>query len=243
VVLSSNFASGNRWSTNPVRTTQTIVLKQSLPSITLEVTDTNGCQNTAGPIAIVVNSLPSVTLLKDTAITIGEDLDLVAIGFPSNAQTFNWYGSQALIGSTNSPSFNIEPSQTGIFEVELIDSNGCRAADSVLVRVSRELYVPNMFSPNNDGKNDRFKVYGFGVESIEVKVWDRLGNLVYETNKVDQIVETSESENTVPGWDGKFKGKELGQESYIWNVKGKFTTGEDLKVRGGNNSGSVIIMN
>jgi gliding motility-associated-like protein len=100
-----------------------------------------------------------------------------------------------------------------------------------------------MFSPNKDGKNDVFKVYGFGVASIEVKIWDRLGNLIYETNRVEDIVEEAESANSVPGWDGKYKGKELGQDTYIWNVKGKLKNGEDLKANGGKNSGPVIIMN
>jgi hypothetical protein len=86
-------------------------------------------------------------------------------------------------------------------------------------------------------------VYGFGVQSIEFKIWDRLGNLIYETNKVEDIVETSESVDTVKGWDGTYKGKELGQESYIWSLTGKSTTGEDLKVRGGKKSGAVILMN
>jgi hypothetical protein len=60
---------------------------------------------------------------------------------------------------------------------------------------------------------------------------------------VEDIVESSIDGDSVPGWDGTYKGKELSQESFIWNVKGKLTTGEDLKVNGGKNSGSVIIMN
>lgn len=118
-----------------------------------------------------------------------------------------------------------------------------KASDSVLVRVSREVYVPNVFSPNGDGRNDRFKVYGFGVAEIEVRIWDRLGNLVYETTNVKDIVETSPTDDSVPGWDGKYKDKEISEESYIWNVKGKFTTGEDILVTGGKNSGTVIIIN
>jgi gliding motility-associated-like protein len=110
--------------------------------------------------------------------------------------------------------------------------------------VSNELFVPNSFSPNKkDGNNDRFKVYGYGVATIEVKVWDRLGNLVYETNKVEDIVETSEEDDSAIGWDGTYKGREVSQESYIWRVTGTFNTGEPVRVFGGYNSGSVIILN
>ena len=154
-----------------------------------------------------------------------------------------WSSEGQLLATTTVPTQEIAPSKTATYFVTLVDTNGCKALDSVLVRVNRELYVPNVFSPNGDGKNDRFKVYGFGVVSIEVKIWDRLGQLVYETTDPDEIVETALDENSVKGWDGKYKGKELGQESYIWSVKGKLTTGEDVKVTGGKNSGSVIIMN
>jgi gliding motility-associated-like protein len=109
--------------------------------------------------------------------------------------------------------------------------------------VSNEIFVPNSFSPNKDGKNDRFKVYGFGVQTIEVKVFDRLGNVVYETNRVEDIVETDEDQDTVPGWDGNYKGKPASQESYIWSVKGTFQTGEPIRVTGGHLSGSVILLN
>lgn len=244
VVLSSNYPGAiNRWNTNPPTFAPTIKVFRSQSSIILEVTDANGCKNNSLPVDVIVDPLPTVTLQKDSALVLGEDFDLVAANIPANAQTFNWRREGNLIGSTNVPNFSEKPQQTAYYSVEVVDVNGCRISDTVLVRVSRELFVPNMFSPNGDKNNDRFKVYGFGVASIEVKIYDRLGNLVYETNKVEDIVETTQNEDTVPGWDGKYKGKELSNESFIWSVKGKFTTGEDLRVRGGKNSGSVIIMN
>jgi gliding motility-associated-like protein len=241
--LFSNLANGNSWNLNPIATTSQIVLKSTRNNIVLTVTHANGCVASTPPVSVVVDTLPVVTLLKDTALVFGEDIDLVASNFSANAQSFSWLLNGLQIGNSSLPSFGIEPTATATYSVILTDSNGCRASDSVLIRVARELYVPNMFSPNKDGNNDRFKVYGFGIASIEVKVWDRLGNLVYETNRVEDIVESSIDGDSVPGWDGTYKGKELSQESFIWNVKGKLTTGEDLKVNGGKNSGSVIIMN
>ena len=243
VILNSNFETGNRWSGGTPATAQRVVYKSSVPAITLEVTDAKGCKNTAGPVQVIIDPLPRVALLKDSAIVLGENVELTAINFPANTRSYDWYNEDVLEFTGTSPIQLVSPQRTAEYFVVLTDSNGCKATDSVLIRVSSEVYVPNLFSPNKDGKNDIFKVYGFGVQSIEFKIWDRLGNLIYETNKVEDIVETSESVDTVKGWDGTYKGKELGQESYIWSLTGKSTTGEDLKVRGGKKSGAVILMN
>lgn len=238
--LSSNFTTGNVWSTNA--TTQSIVIRSGNQNITLTVTDDKGCTNTAGPVETQVFDLPSVNLQFDSALVIRQDMNLVAI--PSTqVNHYSWFAGNTFIDSTTVGIFNIKPQITAHYYVVIRDGNGCKATDSVLIRVAQEVYVPNMFSPNGDGRNDRFKVYGFGVKEIEVRVWDRLGNIVFETTNVDEIVETSGTDDSVPGWDGKFKGKEVSEESYIWSVKGKFTTGEDIRVTGGRNSGTVIIMN
>lgn len=240
VVLNSNFSTGNVWSTGA--TTQSIFFTTGSAAVTLTVTDDKGCSNTAGPVQVQIFNNPTVTLLKDTALVIKEDVDLVAIS-QSPLVRYIWYSGNTALDSTVTGTFNIEPQITNFYSVIVVDANGCRATDTVLVRVAREVYVPNVFSPNGDGRNDRFKVYGFGVKEIEVRIWDRLGNLVYETTNLNEIVETSASDDSVPGWDGKYKGKVVSEESYIWNVKGTFTTGEEIKVTGGNNSGTVIIMN
>jgi gliding motility-associated-like protein len=246
VVLTSNFENGNVWSgVSGSPTTQSIVLSTTTSAITLKVTDGNGCSSTVGPVSVKVDTLPVVTLEKDTALVVKEAFDLTATGFPANRQKFDWYKGGLFIGTTNGsdPNFEIIANNTSNYSVLITDSNGCTGSDSVLIRVSNELFVPNSFSPNKDGRNDRFKVYGYGVATIQVQVWDRLGNLVYETNKVEDIVETSEDDDSAIGWDGTYKGKEVSQESYIWKVSGTFQTGEPVRVFGGNNSGSVIILN
>jgi gliding motility-associated-like protein len=245
VVLTSNASSGNEWLGvgTPVPTTGSITLSVTTPNISLRVTDANGCRAVSSTVSVKVDTLPKITLLRDTALIIRDDFQLAVSRFPANARVYDWYQEGNLLGQSNEPRFSFTAGQTSRYWVILTDSNGCRAQDTVLVRVGSEVFVPNSFSPNGDRRNDRFKVYGFGVRDIEVRIWDRLGNLVYETDRVDDIVETSDSEDTVKGWDGTWKGKELSQESYIWSIKGTFNSGETLRVRGGKNSGSVLLMN
>ena len=62
--------------------------------------------------------------------------------------------------------------------------------DSIYIGAAFSFYVPNAFSPNGDGKNEFFKGYGEGIKSLHMTIWDRWGNLLFETS--DQLV----------GWDG-----------------------------------------
>ncbi|HZG00125.1 MAG TPA: choice-of-anchor L domain-containing protein, partial [Chitinophagales bacterium] len=55
------------------------------------------------------------------------------------------------------------------------------------------LFVPNAFSPNNDGRNDNFQVIHCGIENFEMNVYNRWGNLVYQSNDPDD------------GWDGTLR--------------------------------------
>jgi gliding motility-associated-like protein len=56
-------------------------------------------------------------------------------------------------------------------------------------------FIPNAFSPNGDGNNDLFTVYGDGIASVDLNIFNRWGELVYETG------------NSLAGWDGTYKGE------------------------------------
>jgi hypothetical protein len=81
------------------------------------------------------------------------------------------------------------------------------------------------------------------VKEIQFQIWDRFGKLIYESSDPGECVESGRDNESAKGWNGEFEGKVLGQGSYIWTVKGKFNSGQDLKVVGGNLSGSVILLN
>jgi gliding motility-associated-like protein len=64
--------------------------------------------------------------------------------------------------------------------------------------------VPTGFSPNGDGTNDVLYVRGAAIETVNFKVFNRWGELVFETNDMKR------------GWDGNFKGKQQEMDSYAW---------------------------
>ena len=105
------------------------------------------------------------------------------------------------------------PTTTTTYIVETLDAYGCYWSDTITIYVTDVIcdepyiYVPNAFTPNNDGKNDFLKVESSVGYDIVFQIYDRWGELVFETTDID---------NT---WDGIYKGKELQAGVYVYHLK------------------------
>lgn len=95
------------------------------------------------------------------------------------------------------------------------------------------VFIPNLFTPNNDGNNDVFKVYGSNIVSLDLRIYNRWGEIVYQSNDTQEILEI--------GWDGKFNNKEQPAGTYLWKVNGKFDNGDDVTANG-QQSGSLLLV-
>jgi gliding motility-associated-like protein len=115
----------------------------------------------------------------------------------------------------------------------VIDTFGCSAEASVQVNVRNEIFVPEIFTPNNDGKNDVFKVYGFGFVELSLTIMDRNNNIVFESIDKDQIVND--------GWNGTYKGQTLETGLYRWIIKGHFADGQSVLFKG-KNTGVITLI-
>lgn len=96
------------------------------------------------------------------------------------------------------------------FTIIAVSEDGCKDTASVRVNLAgnvKDLFIPNAFTPNRDGKNDVFKVYGTTVTGAEIRIYTQWGALIYETN-----------DNT-KGWDGTSKGVPQPVGPYIYVVK------------------------
>ncbi|MEP7258453.1 MAG: PKD domain-containing protein, partial [Flavitalea sp.] len=89
---------------------------------------------------------------------------------------------------------------------------GCPTTDTVSIKVYKgpAFYVPSAFSPNNDGKNDRFTFIAVGMSSIDLfQVYNRYGQLIYSSAVASQ------------GWDGTVHGAVQPSGTYVWMIRGK----------------------
>jgi gliding motility-associated-like protein len=126
------------------------------------------------------------------------------------------------------------PLQTTVYEVTGSDSLGCTKKATVKVEVVNTGFLPTMFTPNGDGKNDDFKILGLTAASeFEFIIYNREGNIVYETTNW-QI-----ASNT--GWNGQRNGVNQPSGLYYWKVNGKLPNGQTLLLNG-KNSGSVLLI-
>ncbi|MBL6449373.1 gliding motility-associated C-terminal domain-containing protein [Fulvivirga sp. 29W222] len=90
-----------------------------------------------------------------------------------------------------------------------------------------ELFLPTLFSPNNDQSNDRFLLRGGGdITEIKLSIFDREGNLVYSSNSIAELTQS--------GWDGTNEGTKQPQGAYVWVVRGSFSNGAPILINGKN---------
>jgi len=123
-------------------------------------------------------------------------------------------------------SFNPNTLGVGLHTVSYTytDANTCTNTASKTVNVvalsdatcfNPSFFIPDLFSPNGDGKNDRFLVAGGSIKNFKLKLFDRFGDLVYETNSFDEA--------STKGWDGKKNGTDQPVGIYTWQIDGEKT--------------------
>ena len=121
------------------------------------------------------------------------------------------------------------PTETTRYFLEITDNNGCSQIDDILVIVNQRVpyYVPNVFSPDGDGKNDYFTINGDdSIAEIErMIIFDRWGGQVFTR------------ENFVPnreqlGWDGRNGKQEVDPGVFVYYFEIRLMTGEVITVKG-----------
>ncbi|MEJ7609962.1 MAG: gliding motility-associated C-terminal domain-containing protein [Ferruginibacter sp.] len=148
----------------------------------------------------VVNAGPDRTVIIGTPVRINAQVT-------GNISGFNWISSAYLDDPFSlHPVVNPPAEMKFLLTAEAI--RGCgMSLDTVNVKVFDDIYIPNVFTPNNDGRNDTWRIPSLDAYSgISVSVFSRYGQKVFETNNLQQ------------GWDGKFKGEKLFGGNYIYMI-------------------------
>jgi len=103
-----------------------------------------------------------------------------------------------------------------------INEFGCTDTSTIdlLVEGIIEPILPSAFTPNKDGQNDEFKVRGGPFESVDLKIFNSWGKMVFDSNGTEE------------GWDGKYKGKEQPIGVYIYVVKVVTIDGKEFEKKG-----------
>ena len=172
---------------------------------------------------LVVSWFPSVNLLaaEELSLTAGASVTVAATG----AVAYRWSPATGL-SSINTANPVASPSRTTTYVVEGTTANGCVARDTITLLVSESpppavaLFVPNLFSPNGDGQNDTFRLYGQNISAVAWQVYDRQGTLLFEANDLDA------------GWNGQHRGRPVPNGVYLWKLSGEDADGRPLEFEG-----------
>ncbi len=137
---------------------------------------------------------------------------VVNIPLPLASRNFGvnvlWKPSTFLDNSTViNPLFKSPIVEDIMYTIEITTASGCLTVDTQLVKTIKEvqIFVPNAFTPNGDGINDKIKPIMYGVKELRsFRIYTRWGQLVYDMQPNEE------------GWDGRIKGIFQTTNTYVW---------------------------
>lgn len=220
-----NWTFGNETSS---KDTITIIIKKDLLA-TVEATVNNNACKYKKIFNVKISDFELKLDNDQYIINQGESAQLGASG----GAKYEWLPNVAL-SNNKVPNPVATPIQTIQYEVTALDSINCSKKASVKVEVINTGFLPNLFTPNGDGKNDDYKILGlYGAADFEFVIYNREGNIVYET--------TSWQAATSVGWNGQKAGVNQPSGLYYWKVQGKQPNGQTLLLNG-KSTGSVLLI-
>jgi gliding motility-associated-like protein len=151
-------------------------------------------------------------LASQDTILKSQTVDLLA-NPDTSIYSYTWSPEDVLI-SNGLASVIAQPQQTTTFEVAVTDSQYPQCSDRAEVTVvveelicgPPEIYVPNAFTPDGDGLNDEFLVRGENISELTFKIYNRWGELVFE------------STNQQEGWDGIWNDSRVENGVYVYHL-------------------------
>lgn len=197
--------------------------------IELTVTNSFGTSNFTQYITIMPP--PTITTCCGAIVEMGSPVGLSA-NESEGTVSWTWYpdnqGNIVECITANCDSVNVTPLITTDFIATTTTENGCVALSIVKVLVDFEtvIGVPNSFSPNDNGFNDRLRVRGSGISEMIFRIYNRYGQLIYESTEIDD-----------PGWDGTANGKEEKSGTFLYTLEYTLIDGTS-----GTKSGNVTLI-
>lgn len=194
----------------------------------LLVTDALGCQWDS-TIIIDEPQVLAIDLGLDLKLDYGSSVVLIPqlISPGSGIVSYVWSTPDSIL-CVGCPSYATQPTRDLFISLEVEDLSGCLAHDDIVIRVflKRKLYIPNSFSPNLDGINDVFAVYG--GETVDhvrsMAMFDRWGNSLF-------YAEEFPADGTT-GWDGRYRDQPMDPGVYVYVVEIVFIDGSARLYKG-----------
>jgi len=187
--------------------------------------DANGCVYSDSFYVKVASTLGNLSIVAIPDTILFGDTSQIQTIYSAEVVKFQWENDPTLT-AVDIPNPKAAPLFTKSYQLTAFDTNGCKLVSDIRIVVLRTpcnkegVYIPNAFSPNNDGKNDVWYVRGNDVKSITIAVFDRWGQKVFESSDINK------------GWDGTFKGAKLDPSVFGFYIEGLCLNNERFSLKG-----------
>jgi gliding motility-associated-like protein len=183
------------------------------------ITDNNTCSIA---VSITISEPPSIDIsgVDYFGIFCGESvtMDITAAG-GTGGLAFSWDFAEYLDCPTCEDPV-ATPDKSTIFTITATDDRECSETFSVLVEADCNVFIPNSFTPNADGKNEEFRVYAGGVRNFEMRIFNRWGAEIFTSQDVDK------------GWKGTHGTEPAPQGVYVYDIYLTLPNGEEKNIKG-----------
>ncbi|MCC7503743.1 MAG: gliding motility-associated C-terminal domain-containing protein [Saprospiraceae bacterium] len=185
------------------------------------VSDANGCSADT-TLTLSVPPVPLLFLPADTTIRLGEILSVTAQTNLDTWASLTW-NPVPDTSCADCLSQTWAPEATQLYTLTIVDTAGCVAVAEmrVVVRKDVDIYIPNVFSPDDDGYNDFWQIDAGPTvtDLVNLRIFDRWGDQVY-------LWDEPIPADTWSGWDGKIGGKAVEVGVYVYYIEVLLVNGE-----------------
>ncbi len=168
------------------------------------------------------SALPISDLVADTTICFDDAPEIILN--PGR------YGGQSYLWNDGSTDLVYVAKEKGRYSVEITNEFGCKiiSGTEIFEDCPFAVWIPNGFTPNEDGKNDKLTIMGRGIDEVQMYIFNRWGQLIWTGNAIGD------------GWDGKINGNLVQQDVYVYKVDFKYTDSGNV-VRSKSRTGTVVV--
>ncbi|MEY4605219.1 MAG: putative adhesin, partial [Bacteroidota bacterium] len=198
------------------------VISGMVPGTSYSVTADNGsCFSGVSTLFSIEAELgsPVITVSQDTSFSLGESITLTASG----ATSYTWSPATDLNVSSG-PTVVATPEMTTLYCVVGSDNNGCTDTACVLLTLVIDcgnVFIPNVFSPNENNMDDELCIFGWEcLNDVVFRIYNRWGELIFETTDPSIC------------WDGKFREEYVSSGAFAYTFEGTDMNGEIIKREG-----------
>lgn len=174
---------------------------------------------------------PFISLDSELTIELGEAQILNPItNIPSNNIASILWAPDTGLSCSDCLTPTASPTESTTYLLTIVDNAGCLVTTEITIFVDfkQRFYIPNIFSPNADGVNDNFTIFGNEKQILEIsnfQVFSRWGDLLFEAKNIAP-------NDLSKGWDGTTRGEKLDVGVYMYKATVVFANGNTREVFG-----------